>query len=82
LDAESCRRADSGLGACGNRDRIAGPWVLFNNHGTLTVTDRAGFLAGVRILVRVFASPPIAVLSLILVAYQLLNQRERSQLHA
>jgi hypothetical protein len=44
--------------------------------------DRAGFLAGVRILVRVFASPPVAVLSLILVAYQLLNQRERSQLHA
>ena len=54
---------------------------VFNSHGTLTVTDRAGFLAGVRILVRVFASPPIAVLSLILVAYQLMNQRERSQVH-
>lgn len=53
---------------------------VFNNHGILTVTDRAGFLAGVRILVRVFASPPIAVLSLILVAYQLMNQRARPHL--
>lgn len=46
---------------------------VFNNHGTLTVTDRTGFLAGVRILVRVFASPPIAALSLILVAYKVMN---------
>ena len=54
---------------------------VFNNHGTLTVTDRAGFSSGVRTLVRVFASPPIAALSLILVAYRLLSQRERSKLH-
>lgn len=44
---------------------------VFNNHGALTVTDRAGFLAAVRILVRVFASPTIAVMSIILVAYSL-----------
>jgi hypothetical protein len=43
---------------------------VFNNHGLLTVTDRAGFLAGVRILVRVFSSPTIAVMTVILVAYQ------------
>ena len=36
--------------------------------------------AHVRILVRVFASPPIAVLSLILVAYQLMKQRARPHL--
>jgi hypothetical protein len=44
---------------------------VFNNHGSLTVTDRAGFLAGVRILVRVFASPTIAAMGVILVAYRL-----------
>ena len=33
---------------------------VFNNHGFLAVTDRPGFLAGVRILVRVFSSPTIA----------------------
>ena len=43
------------------------------------MTDRAGFLAGVRILVRVFASPPIAVMAIILVAYQLMNQPGRSR---
>src|SRR5438309_1312569 len=51
---------------------------VFNNHGSLTVTDRASFLAGVRILVRVFASPPIGVLSLILVAYEVMNRRPKS----
>jgi hypothetical protein len=51
---------------------------VFNNHGTLTVTDRAGFLTGVRLLVRVFASPPIAALSLILVAYKVTRSREQS----
>lgn len=58
-----------GSPACGHS-------YVFNNHGTLTVTDRAGFLAGVRILVRVFASPPIAVLSLILVAYYRMSQHK------
>ena len=54
---------------------------VFNNHGSLTVTDRAGFLAGVRILVRGFASPPVAVLSLILIAYKLKDHRGRSRVH-
>ena len=57
-----------GSPACGHA-------YVFNNHGFLTVTDRAGFLAGVRISVRSFASPPIAVLALILVAYQLMKRR-------
>ena len=48
-----------------------GHTYVFNNHGVLTVTDRAGFIAGVRILVRVFASPTVAVMSIILVAYRL-----------
>ena len=55
---------------------VCGHSYVFNSHGFLTVTDRAGFLAGVRILVRLFASPSIAVMSLILVAYQLMNQRD------
>ena len=49
---------------------------VFNSHGFLTVTDRAGFLAVVRVDVRGLAGPPIAALSLILVAYQLMNRRE------
>jgi hypothetical protein len=49
---------------------------VFNNHGFLTVTDRAGFLAGVRTDVRSFASLPVAVLSVILVAFHLMNQHE------
>lgn len=53
-----------GSPACGHE-------YVFNNHGALTVTDRAGFMAGVRILVRVFASPTIAVMSVILIAYWL-----------
>jgi hypothetical protein len=53
-----------GSPACGHE-------YVFNNHGSLTVTDRAGFLAGVRILVRVFASPTIAAMGPILVAYRL-----------
>jgi len=58
-----------------------GHTYVFNSHGFLTVTDRAGFLAGVRIGVRGFAGPPIAALSVILVAYQLMNRREvRSRL--
>ena len=44
---------------------------VFNNHGMLTVTTRDGFVGGVRILVRVFASPSIAGLSVILLAYRL-----------
>ena len=32
---------------------------VFNNHGSLTVTDRDHFLAGVRVLVRVFAGFPV-----------------------
>ena len=52
-----------------------GHGYVFNNHGFLTVTDRAGFLAGVRISARSFAGPPIAVLALILVAYRLMNRR-------
>jgi hypothetical protein len=55
---------------------VCGHTYVFNNHGFLTVTDRAGFLAGVRISVRSFASVPIALLSLILVAYHLMNQYE------
>lgn len=50
---------------------------VFNNHGTLTVTDRAGFIAGVRILVRVFASPTIAVMLVILIAYWLRDRLAR-----
>ncbi len=53
-----------GSPACGHT-------YVFNNHGALTVTDRAGFIAGGRILVRVFASPTVAVMSIILVAYWL-----------
>jgi hypothetical protein len=53
-----------GSPACGHE-------YVFNNHGSLTVTDRAGFLAGVRILVRVFASPTIAAMGVILIAYRL-----------
>lgn len=63
-------------GTLGSPD--CGHSYVFNNHGALTVTDRAGFLAGVRILIRVFASPPTAALSLILVAYQLMSQRGRA----
>ncbi len=58
-----------GFPACGHT-------YVFNSHGFLTVTDRAGFLAGVRVDVRGLAGPPIAALSLILVAYQLMNRRE------
>lgn len=58
-----------GSPACGHE-------YVFNNHGSFTVTDRAGFLAGVRILVRVFASPTIAAMTVILVAYRL-GQRQR-----
>jgi len=50
---------------------------VFNNHGALTVADRAGFIAGVRILVRVFASPTVAVMSVILVAYCLKGRLAR-----
>jgi hypothetical protein len=57
-----------GSPACGHT-------YVFNNHGILTVTDRAGFLAGVRVWVRLFAGPPVAVLALILVAYHLTNRR-------
>jgi hypothetical protein len=57
-----------GSPACGHE-------YVFNSHGFVTVTDRAGFLAGVRIWVRAFAGPPIAVLALILVAYRLMNRR-------
>lgn len=60
-----------GSPACGHT-------YVFNSHGFLTVTDRAGFLAGVRIDVRGLAGPPIAALSLILVAYQLIIRREAS----
>ena len=56
-----------GSPACGHE-------YVFNNHGSFTVTDRAGFLGGVRILVRVFSSPTIAVMTVILVAYRV---RER-----
>ena len=59
-----------GSPACGHA-------YVFNNHGALTVTDRAGFVAGVRILVRVFASPTIAVMSVILVAYWLKGRLPR-----
>jgi hypothetical protein len=45
---------------------------VFNNHGSLTVTDRSHFLAGVRILVRVFAGLPIMFLTLILVGHALI----------
>jgi len=45
---------------------------VFNNHGSLTVTDRAHFLAGVRVLVRVFAGFPVMALTLILVAHALI----------
>lgn len=51
-----------GSPACGHT-------YVFNNHGALTVTDRAGFIAGVRILVRVFASPTVAAMSIIVAAY-------------
>jgi hypothetical protein len=61
-----------GSPACGHT-------YVFNNHGFLTVTDRAGYLSGVRILVRGFASPPIAVMALILVAYQLMKQPRQSR---
>ena len=61
-----------GSPACGHE-------YVFNNHGILTVTDRAGFLAGVRILVRAWASPPMAVLSLILVAYEVMRNRGQSK---
>lgn len=57
-----------GSPACGHT-------YVFNSHGYLTVTDRAGFLAGVRVWARLFASPPIAVLALILVAYQRMSRR-------
>ncbi len=63
LPGEPTHCGTLGSPACGHD-------YVFNNHGTLTVADRAGFLAGVRVLVRAFASPPIAVLSLILVAYE------------
>ncbi len=53
-----------GFPACGHE-------YVFNNHGFLTVTDRAGFMAGVRIQIRVLASPTIAVLTVLLVAYRL-----------
>jgi len=59
-----------GSPACGHE-------YVFNNHGFLTVTDRAGFMAGVRILVRVFASPTIAVMTVILVAYRLGERQNR-----
>ena len=59
-----------GFPACGHT-------YVFNNHGALTVTDRAGFIAGVRILVRVFASPTLAVMSVILVAYRLKGRLAR-----
>ncbi len=59
-----------GSPACGHE-------YVFNNHGFLTVTDRAGFIAGVRILVRVFASPTIAVMTVILVAYRLGERQNR-----
>jgi len=49
---------------------------VFNNHGLLTVTGRPSFLAGVRIGVRGLAGPPIAALSVILVAYFLSNETE------
>ena len=65
-------------GTLGSPD--CGHEYVFDNHGTLTVTDRAGFLAGVRILVRLFASPPIAVMSVILVAHQVMNRRGRAPL--
>jgi hypothetical protein len=59
-----------GSPACGHE-------YVFNNHGSLTVTDRAGFLAGVRILVRVLASPTIAAMGVILVAYRLKDRLAR-----
>jgi hypothetical protein len=59
-----------GFPACGHE-------YVFNNHGVLTVTDRAGFIAGVRILVRFFASPTIAVMTVILVAYRLGERQTR-----
>ena len=72
LPGEPTHCGTLGSPACGHD-------YVFNNHGTLTVTDRAGFLAGVRVLVRAFASPPIAVLSLILVAYEVMRNRGQSQ---
>jgi hypothetical protein len=55
---------------CGTLGQPAcGDTYVFNSHGFLTVTDRAGFLEGVRIGARGLAGPPIAVLSLILVAF-------------
>ncbi len=72
LPGEPTHCGTLGSPACGHD-------YVFNNHGTLTVTDRAGFLAGVRVLVRAFASPPIGVLSLILVAYLVMRNRGQSQ---
>jgi hypothetical protein len=59
-----------GSPACGHE-------YVFNNHGALMVTDRAGFIAGVRVLVRVFASPTIAVMTVTLVAYRLRKRQTR-----
>jgi len=59
-----------GSPACGHT-------YVFNNHGALTVTDRAGFIAGVRILVRVFASPTVAAMSIILAAYWVKGRLDR-----
>ena len=50
-----------GQPACGHE-------YVFNNHGSLIVTDRAHFLAGVRVLVRVFAAYPVIVFASMLVA--------------
>ena len=47
---------------------------VFDNHGSLTATNRPGFLAGARVVVRLYASPPIALLSVILVAYRQLGK--------
>ena len=56
---------------------VCGHMYVFNNHGALTVTDRAGFIAGARILVRFFASPTVAVMSVILIAYRLKGRLAR-----
>jgi hypothetical protein len=52
-----------GFPSCGHE-------YVFDSHGFVTVTDRAGFVAGIRVLVRLFASPPIALMTIILVAYR------------
>jgi hypothetical protein len=44
----------------------------FNDHGEFIATDRAHFLNGVRILVRVFAAFPVTAFALVLVAYSLM----------